>query len=292
MKTIKKTLGVIGAGSMGMAIALNLKQKGFDVVIRDIRPEIENKAREYGMDVANSPAELASKTDFIIIVVVNATQVHHVLFGSDGVTSHATRNKTIMLCPTIAVEDTETFSHQLIDAGFSVMDAPISGGPVRARAGTMSIMLAGEESVIEQHWEILQAMSDRIFRLGSRLGDGARYKLVNNLVAGMNLVAASEAVVLAKRIGLDIEKTVALMSASSGQSMMLDDRLPRALANDFSPHAYAYILTKDVALGLSMAESAGVRLPMAEHALEIFKATLASGFDELDDSAVLKTLLD
>ena len=292
MKTIKKTLGVIGAGSMGMAIALNLKQKGFDVVIRDIRPEIENKAREYGMDVANSPAELASKTDFIIIVVVNATQVHHVLFGSDGVTSHGTRNKTIMLCPTIAVEDTETFSHQLIDAGFSVMDAPISGGPVRARAGTMSIMLAGEESVIEQHWEILHAMSDRIFRLGSRLGDGARYKLVNNLVAGMNLVAASEAVALAKRIGLDIEKTVALMSASSGQSMMLDDRLPRALANDFSPHAYAYILTKDVALGLSMAESAGVRLPMAEHALEIFKATLASGFDELDDSAVLKTLLD
>lgn len=292
MKTIKKTLGVIGAGSMGMAIALNLKQKGFDVVIRDIRPEIENKAREYGMDVANSPAELASKTDFIIIVVVNATQVHHVLFGSDGVTSHGTRNKTIMLCPTIAVEDTETFSHQLIDAGFSVMDAPISGGPVRARAGTMSIMLAGEESVIEQQWEILQAMSDRIFRLGSRLGDGARYKLVNNLVAGMNLVAASEAVALAKRIGLDIEKTVALMSASSGQSMMLDDRLPRALANDFSPHAYAYILTKDVALGLSMAESAGVRLPMAEHALEIFKATLASGFDELDDSAVLKTLLD
>ena len=133
MKTIKKTLGVIGAGSMGMAIALNLKQKGFDVVIRDIRPEIENKAREYGMDVANSSAELASKTDFIIIVVVNATQVHHVLFGSDGVTSHDTRNKTIMLCPTIAVEDTEIFSHQLIDAGFSVMDAPISGGPVRAR---------------------------------------------------------------------------------------------------------------------------------------------------------------
>ena len=115
MKTIKKTLGVIGAGSMGMAIALNLKQKGFDVVIRDIRPEIENKAREYGMDVANSPADLASKTDFIIIVVVNATQVHHVLFGSDGVTSHGTRNKTIMLCPTIAVEDTEIFSHQLID---------------------------------------------------------------------------------------------------------------------------------------------------------------------------------
>jgi 3-hydroxyisobutyrate dehydrogenase len=292
IKTIKKTLGVIGAGSMGMAIALNLKQKGFDVVIRDILPEIENKAREYGMDVANSPAELASKTDFIIIVVVNATQVHHVLFGSDGVTSHGTRNKTIMLCSTIAVEDTETFSHQLIDAGFSVMDAPISGGPVRARAGTMSIMLAGEESVIEPHWEILQAMSDHIFRLGSRLGDGARYKLVNNLVAGMNLVAASEAVALAKRIGLDIEKTVALMSASSGQSMMLDDRLPRALANDFSPRAYAYILTKDVALGLSMAESASVRLPMAEHALEIFKATLASGFDELDDSAVLKTLLD
>lgn len=291
MKKIK-TIGVIGAGSMGMAIALNLQQQGYGLVIRDTRSEVENTARTHGMDVATSPAELAAKSDFILIIVVNAAQAHHVLFGSDGVSQIAPDNKTIMLSPTIAPDDTEIISQQLIALGFSVLDAPVSGGPVRARAGTMSLMLAGDETIIDRHSDVLQAMSDRIFRLGSRLGDGARYKLINNLVAGINLVAASEAVALAKHMGLDTEKMVALMSASSGQSMMLDDRLPRALANDYAPRAHAHILTKDVALGLRMAQSAGMDLPMADHALEIFKATLARGFDDLDDSAVLQTLLD
>jgi 3-hydroxyisobutyrate dehydrogenase len=291
MKKIK-TIGVIGAGSMGMAIALNLQQKGYGIVIRDIRSDVEDTAKDHGLVVANSPAELAAKSDFIVVIVVNAAQVHQVLFGMEGVSQIAPESKTIMISSTIAPDDTEIISKQLINHGFSVLDAPVSGGPVRARDGTMSLMLAGEESVIAHHGDVLQAMSDRIFRLGSRLGDGARYKLINNLVAGINLVAASEAVALAKHMGLDTEKMVALMSASSGQSMMLDDRLPRALANDYAPRAYAYILTKDVALGLRMAESAGVDSPMAAHALEIFKATLAHGFDELDDSAVLKTLLD
>ncbi|MCE2870888.1 MAG: NAD(P)-dependent oxidoreductase [Oxalobacteraceae bacterium] len=291
MKKIK-TIGVIGAGSMGMAIALNLQQKGYGIVIRDIRTDVENTARNHGLVVADSPAELAAKSDFILIIVVNAAQAHQVLFGVNGVSQIAPENKTIMISSTIAPDDTEIISKQLINHGFSVLDAPVSGGPVRARDGTMSLMLAGEDSVIAHHSDVLQAISDRIFRLGSRLGDGARYKLINNLVAGINLVAASEAVALAKHMGLDTEKMVALMSASSGQSMMLDDRLPRALANDYAPRAYAYILTKDVALGLRMAESVGTDSPMAAHALEIFKATLARGFDELDDSAVLKTLLD
>jgi 3-hydroxyisobutyrate dehydrogenase len=291
MKKIK-TIGVIGAGSMGMAIALNLQQKGYDLVIRDIRSEVENAARTYGMGVATSPAMLAAQSDFILVIVVNAAQSHEVLFGSDGVSHIASDNKTIMLSSTIAPDDTETISKQLIALGFSVLDAPVSGGPARARDGTMSLMLAGEDEVIDHHSDVLHAMSDHIFRLGSRMGDGARYKLINNLVAGINLVAASEAVALAKHMGLDTEKMVALMSSSSGQSMMLDDRLPRALANDFAPRAHAHILTKDVALGLRMAESAGMDMPMALHALEIFKATLARGFHDLDDSAVLKTLLD
>lgn len=284
--------GVIGAGSMGMAIALNLKQRGYSVAVRDVRPEIEAHAREQGLQVCASPREIAQATDFIVIVVVNAKQTEEVLFGDDGVASAAAPGKTVLLCPTIAPEDTEAIAQRLQDAGFEVIDGPMSGGPVRARAGTMSLMLAGAASAIERHATLLAAMSNRIFRLGERCGDGARYKLVNNLVAGMNLVAASEAVALAVKMGLDPATTVALMGASSGQSMMLDDRLPRAIANDYAPHAYAYILTKDVALGLAMAEDAGVELPMARHALEIFKETLARGYDELDDAAVLKVLLD
>lgn len=288
----KMHAGVIGIGSMGMAIALNLQQRGFDVAVRDVRPDVEADARAQGLQVCATPREVAQAADFIVIVVVNAAQTCEVLFGEQGVTSVPGQGKTVLLCPTIAPEDTEDIARRLIDAGFGVIDGPMSGGPVRARAGTMSLMLSGDAAAIERNEALLNAMSDRIFRLGERYGDGARYKLVNNLVAGMNLIAASEAVALSVKLGLDPAAMVSLMSASSGQSMMLDDRLTRAIANDFAPRAYAYILTKDVALGLSMADKADVDMPMARHALEIFKATLARGYDELDDAAVLKTLLE
>lgn len=290
--TEKMHAGVIGIGSMGMALALNLQQRGFSVAVRDVRPEVEADARAQGLQVCATPQEVAQAADFIVIVVVNAAQTCEVLFGEQGVTSVPGQGKTVLLCPTIAPEDTEDIARRLTAAGFGVIDGPMSGGPVRARAGTMSLMLAGDAAVIDRHADLLNAMSTCIFRLGQRAGDGARYKLVNNLVAGMNLIAASEAVALGTKLGLDPAALVALMSASSGQSAMLDDRLTRAIANDYAPRAYAYILTKDVALGLAMADKGGVDMPMARHALEIFKATLARGYDELDDAAVLKTLLE
>ena len=277
---------------MGMAIALNLQDRGYQVAIRDIRPEIERSARDSGLAVCASPAAIASHADFIIIMVVNAKQTTEVLFGDQGVATAGGSGKTILLCPTIAPEDTESIAQRLRDKGFDVLDGPVSGGPVRARDGTMSLMLAGDAKVVARHEAVLNAISSRLFRLGERIGDGARYKLVNNLVAGMNLIASSSAVALGMKMGLDPKTLVSLMSASSGQSMMLDDRLTRAIADDYAPRAYAYILTKDVALGLDMAESAKVDMPMAKHALDIFTATLACGYDELDDAAVLKTLLE
>lgn len=275
-----------------MAIALNLRDKGYQVAIRDIRPDIEFSARSSGLTVCDSPAAVAAHADFIIIMVVNAKQTTQVLFGDHGVASAGGAGKTVLLCPTISPEDTQAIAQRLRDSGFDVLDGPVSGGPVRARDGTMSLMLAGDAEVIARHEAVLNAISSRLFRLGERIGDGARYKLVNNLVAGMNLIASSSAVALGIKMGLDPQTLVSLMSASSGQSMMLDDRLTRAIADDYAPRAYAYILTKDVALGLDMAESANVDIPMAKNALDVFTATLARGYDELDDAAVLKTLLE
>ena len=283
--------GLIGIGSMGMAMALNLHRKGVQICAHDIRPEAMQSARSAGIAVCASPSELAQQTNLIIVVVVNAKQVDEVLFGDQGVTSVPGEGKTVMLCPTIAPEDTLNISERLTNLGFGVIDAPISGGPVRAEAGTMSIMLAGTDQLIAQHQAVLDALSDKIFRLGPRIGDGARYKLVNNLLAGINLIAAAEVIALGTRLGLDQQKLLALMSASSGQSMMLEDRMTRALANDYAPRAHAHILTKDVALGVAMADKAGQETPLAAYALEIFKATLASGYDSLDDAAVLKILL-
>jgi 3-hydroxyisobutyrate dehydrogenase len=284
--------GLIGIGSMGMAMALNLHRKGFPVCAHDIRSEAMQVASTAGITVCRSPAEMAQQTDLIIVVVVNASQIDQVLFGDAGVSQTTCPGKTVMLCSTIAPGDTLSIADRLTSLGMNVIDAPISGGPARAEAGTMSIMLAGADNVIALHQSVLDALSDKIFRLGPRIGDGAKYKLVNNLLAGINLVAAAEAIALGTKLGLDQQTLLALMSASSGQSMMLEDRMTRALANDYAPRAHAHILTKDVALGVAMAGETGQQTPLATYALEIFKATLASGYDSLDDAAVLKILLE
>ena len=275
-----------------MAMALNLHRKGLPVCAHDIRPEAMQTARAAGLSVSSSPAELAAQTDLIILVVVNAGQIDQVLFGDGGVTRTTGEGKTVMLCSTIAPEDTLAIATRLELFGITTLDAPISGGPKRAEAGTMSIMLAGADEIIAHHQAVLEALSDKIFRLSPNIGDGARYKLVNNLLAGINLVAAAEAIALGTKLGLDQKKLLALMSASSGQSMMLEDRLSRALENDYEPRAHAHILTKDVALGVAMAGKIAQPTPLAAYALEIFKATLARGYDSLDDAAVLKILLE
>ena len=284
------TTGFIGIGSMGLAMAVNLHRKGQQVYVYDIRDEALATARAHGIATCGSAAEVAAQSDLVIVVVVNAKQIDEVLFGAGGAAAAAV-GKTVMICSTIAPEDTEAIAAKLSSQGVKMLDSPISGGPARAEAGTMSIMLAGDEATIAQHQPVLDALSDKIFRLGSRIGDGARYKLVNNLAAGINLVGAAEVIALGIKIGLDKDKLLALMSASSGQSMMLEDRMTRALQDDFAPRAHAHILTKDVALGCAMGKPTGQDMAMSRHALEVLKATLACGYEDLDDGVVLKILL-
>lgn len=277
---------------MGLSMAINLHRKGQRVCAYDVRPEALDKARGHGIATCDSAADVAAQSDLTIVVVVNAKQIDQVLFSDEDRVARGARGKTVMLCSTIAPEDTEAIAAKLAALGVHLLDAPISGGPARAEAGTMSIMLAGDDTTIARHQLVLDALSDKIFRLGTRIGDGARYKLVNNLAAGINLVGAAEVIALGLKLGLDKDKLLALMCASSGQSMMLEDRMTRALRNDYAPRAHAHILTKDVALGCAMARATGQSMTMSTNALEVLKATLASGYEDLDDAVVLKILLD
>jgi putative dehydrogenase len=285
------TVGVIGIGAMGMAIAKNLRRNGFEVAVRDVRAEAEREAAQSGMVVCPSPAAVAAQADLIVIVVLNAQQIEEVLFGEDGVTGEPSRGKTVLLCSTIAPQDTERFAQRLGQCGIAAIDGPISGGPGRAESGAMSMMLAAPHDVLARHEPVLATMSSRRFHLGDAIGDGARAKLVNNLLAGINLVAGAEALALGMRIGLDPHKLFDLIRESSGASWVFEDRMARALENDFAPRAFAHILTKDVTLATGMARDAGHPTPLGDAALAAFKETVARGWGELDDAAVIKTYL-
>jgi len=289
-------VGVIGVGNMGSGIAMNLIDKGHSVSVRDIRPEAEQRVAAHGARIAPHPKALAAAVDIVILVVVNAAQIESVLFGADGVFADAAagaapgRSSTtaVMICSTIAPEDTERFAKGVGSFGAALLDAPISGGPARARDGGMSLMLAAPEAVRARFDALLHDMAARVLPVSTRVGDGARVKLLNNLLGGINLIAGAAALAAGERMGLSGETLFKVISASSGQSWVTDDRLPRALAGDFEPRAHAHILTKDVTLALEMLKSAGESFPLGDIALQTFQAALDAGWRDRDDGVVLE----
>jgi putative dehydrogenase len=286
-------IGIIGIGAMGYAMATNLHGRGHALQVRDIDPVPVAAATALGMTACASPAALAARCDLIAIVVVDAAQIDTVLFGTDGVVDAASAGApapTVMICSTIAAADTERFRDRLAGHGIALLDAPISGGPARAANGTMSMMLACERALRERYEPVLREMAGTLFYVGEKVGDAARTKLVNNLLAGINLVAGAEALALGARLGLDKRALFEVVKASSGASWIVSDRMARALDGDYAPRARSVILTKDVGLAVQMADAAGIDTPLGDAALRLFEATVAAGFGELDDAAVIRAI--
>src|SRR6185503_13155152 len=151
-----------------------------------------------------------------------------------------------------------------------MLDAPISGGPARAHAGTLSMMASGPAEAFERCAPVIDAMAAKCFRIGKKPGDGSRMKVVNNMLAAANLAAGCEAMAMASRLGLDLRQAADVVGASSGQSWIFDDRMARALEGDYAPRAAARVLLKDVGLFVHEARNLGLTAPMAECAREIF----------------------
>ena len=193
-----------------------------------------------------------------------------------------------MMCSTIAPGDAEEIAAKLAERGIGMLDAPISGGPARAHAGTLSMMAAGGDAQFERCQPVIDAVARKCFRVSGKPGDGSRMKVVNNMLAAANLAAGCEAMALAAKLGLDLRQAAEVVDASSGASWIFSDRMPRALEGDYAPRAAARVLLKDVGLFVDVANGFGLAAPMAEQAREIFRDTVARGLGEEDDAAVLK----
>ena len=285
-------VAVVGVGNMGLGIALRLRDQGHDVTVRDIDPAREALALAGGCTVSASPAAAATGRELVIVVVVDAAQTRDVLFGSDGAAAQLARGSTVVLCPTIAPADVESCARQLAALGLDTIDAPMSGGPVRAREGRMSLMVAAADPVWTRWQPLLAQMADPLFRVGARLGDGARTKLVNNLLGAINLAGAAEALALAVRMGLDPARTLEVVERSSDQSWVGSDRLRRALAGETAPLAHMTLLAKDSKLALAEARRIGAVADVGAAAAERFALALQAGLAGADDSALYAWLRD
>jgi 3-hydroxyisobutyrate dehydrogenase-like beta-hydroxyacid dehydrogenase len=283
------TIGFIGVGNMGLAMALRLRDAGHDVAVCDIDAGRVAQAVAAGAVAAPTPWALAG-SELVIVAVVTGQQTRDVLFGRDDLADALPRGRTVMLCPTIAPADTEAIAARLAEHGIGCIDAPMSGGPERARDGTMSLLVACDNTLFERWQALLQTLASRLFRIGARVGDGARTKLVNNLLAAINLAGAAEVLALAERLGLDAAATLAVIEQSSGQSWIGSDRMKRALAGDTAPRAHMALLAKDSALALDAARAAGAEVPVGVAAAMQFAAALQAGLGRADDAALWRWL--
>jgi 3-hydroxyisobutyrate dehydrogenase len=285
---MNNTAGIVGVGNMGGGMALRLLACGWQVQARDLVAERVAALVAQGARAAATAAEAAAGADVLIVCVVDAQQAEAVLFGAEGAAAALAPGRAVLLCPTIAPEDVERIAAGLAERGLAAIDAPMSGGPARARNGSMSLMVACDDAVFEAHRSLLDTLSSRVFRIGSRPGDGARTKLVNNLLAGINLAGAAEAIALAERLGLDPGRTLDVIEQSSGQSWIGSDRMRRAIAGDFAPRAHVTLLQKDTRLALQAARTVGFEGRLGPLAHEVFNRAVAAGDAELDDAALLR----
>jgi 3-hydroxyisobutyrate dehydrogenase-like beta-hydroxyacid dehydrogenase len=190
----------------------------------------------------------------------------------------------------MAPEAVESIAARLVAMGVACVDAPMSGGPLRARAGTMSWMLAAPKAALARHPELWSLLANPVFHVSERCGDGSRTKLVNNLLAGINLVGTAEVLALAERMGLNLNTTLDVIERSSGQSWIGSDRMRRALAGNFAPLAHVTLLEKDTGLAMAAAQRVGFEGPLGAGAAAVFAQTRQAGWAEHDDGAVFAHL--
>jgi L-threonate 2-dehydrogenase len=281
-------VGLVGLGAMGRGMAASLRRGGHDVHVCDVRAEaVREFAREGGTGCA-SPAEVASACEVVISVVVNAEQTEAVLFGEHGAAAAMQPGSVFVMCSTVDPNWSASLEQRLESRGLLYLDAPISGGAARAAAGEITMMTSGRAEAYAKCEGVLEAMAARVYRLGDRAGAGSTVKIVNQLLAGVHIAAAAEAMALGIRAGADPAALYDVITHSAGNSWMFENRMAHVLAGDYTPLSAVDIFVKDLGIVLDTARARKFPLPLAATAHQMFMQASSAGHGREDDAAVIK----
>ena len=285
---VKTPVGVVGLGAMGMGVAMSLLRAGFEVHACDMRPEAVQKVVDAGGIRAESPAAMANMIDVLITVVVTADQTESVLFGENGAAPHMKPGSVVIASATVSPDFAKSLGKRLESVGLLMIDGPISGGAAKAMAGEMTIMTSGSPAAYAKCEPVLEAIAGKISRLGDEVGPGSVVKMVNQLLAGVHIAAAGEAMALAIRAGADPEQVYEVITNSAGNSWMFQNRVPHILAGDYTPLSAVNIFIKDLGIVLDYAKKSVFPLPLSATAHQMYMQASAAGHGQEDDSAVIK----
>jgi len=281
-------IAFIGLGSMGLGMAKNLLKHGHKVVGVDPSAQARDAFTAAGGTLADTPAAAAKTADVVVVAVVNDKQVETVLFGDNGAASALRKGGLVMQCATVPAAFARALGERLAKSGHELLDAPMSGGRARAESGELTFMASGSPKAFATAESILAATSAKVFRLGNDPGIGSLVKTVNQLLAGVHIATAAEAVALAAKAGADTRAVYEVISASAGSSWMFENRVPHMLDDDYAPLSAVEIFVKDLGLVLNTGHELRLPLPMAAAAHQLFLAAAGAGWGRLDDAAVVK----
>ncbi|MDV7141112.1 L-threonate dehydrogenase [Tropicimonas sp. TH_r6] len=282
---------VIGLGSIGWGAGVSLLREGFPTIAVDVRAEALERFEAEGGASATSPAEGAAAADLVLIFVVNAEQTETVLFGENGAVAAAKPGTTFMIGVTMPPSAMADICARLEAAGMVAIDAPTSGGSLKAADGETTLMASGPDAAFEGVMPALEAFTGRIYRLGDTCGQGSRVKMINQLLAGVHIAAMAEAMTLGAKVGVDLGTLYEVITGSAGNSWMFENRGTHVVNGDYTAHSAVDIFVKDLGIVASEAGD-GCPTPLASTALALFKEASAAGLGRQDDAAVAKILAE
>ncbi len=280
-------VAVIGLGSMGLGMARAAHAAGLDVVGADIAAERRDALVAAGGKAAQTAAEAAHGAGIVVVVVINAAQLEAVLFDG-GVVEAMAEGGVVVASPTIAPDVARAVAAKVEAVGRLYLDAPISGGPIKAGTGELTVMAAGSDAAFARAEPALTAMAATVHRMGDAPGAGSAMKLVNQLLAGVHIAASCEAMALALRLGLDANQVYEVINSAAGASWMWTNRVPHILEGDYRPASAVEIFTKDLGLVTDTGRGSALPTPLAAQALQLFVMTAAMGMGRDDDSSVVR----
>ncbi|MEM8870236.1 MAG: L-threonate dehydrogenase [Pseudomonadota bacterium] len=280
-------VAVIGLGSMGHGMAVSCLKAGLTVHGFDVMAD--HVARFVAAGGANGRLEdIGSNLDAVVVVVLNADQTRSVLFGEGGIVQHLRPGTVVLCCATVPPRFAREMEERCAAAGVHYLDAPISGGSVKAAKGALGIMASGSPEAFAAAGPVLEATAETVFTLGDSAGAGSAMKAVNQLLAGVHIAAMAEALTFGMTQGVSPEKFVEVISKCAGTSWMLENRAPHVVEGDYTPHSQINIWPKDLGIVLEAAKDAGFNAPITSVTLEQYKLAVEMGLGPEDDAAIAK----
>lgn len=281
------TLGFVGLGAMGQNAARRLLEAGHRVQGFDLRPESLQAFSANGGTVVSSLPQVCDQALGTVLFVVNAAQAEAVLFGPDGLAAAAAPGHLVISCVTMAAADARRLAQRCQAHQLVFVDAPVSGGVAGAQAGSLSIMASAPEAALQACAPVFAAMGSRVLHVGQEAGQGSTFKTINQLLCGVHLAAAGEAMAMAARAGLDTQQVFDLVSQSAASSWMLGDRGPAMVQRSYTPTRSAVdVFVKDLGLVVDLARDLRFPATVSAAALQSFLGASGAGLGQQDDAAV------